>query len=567
MHRRSTLRILGSAALGTLATSTVSGDSSGKESNPGGPWLTEKQQENLQGFHDYDELMDRLRQIEHSSQGRVSIQSIGTSNQGREIPMASVGDGEIDVMLASQQHGHEPTGTETLLRLVRNLASNGGKGRNNLLDEVTVHIIVRGNPDGAEPDVFTRFNVDENAPPRDTGSGIYTDYSQAGIGWDINRYHWFDWEESSLYQNFPEEYPTNPVPEAQVIVNIVDEIDPLWFVDIHNQLSYVMDNGDLVTNSVLWPLHEDVPAETRELGKQLSRLAYDKAHQFGNSTPTRFPGGGTLGVARNSHGVEGVASMLLETRGHIGQKSQGQLVRNELAIISALIEATADGSVYEVNPALADEIPLRGNQYVKDLPRRNISIDEWVSSEVSTALLGWDILNDVVACSVDERFLKRLPVQIGDNLLVRNELNNMIRPLVIARTHNDGGERTVRMGRNARGRFYSGNVPSLFDASVQGHDLGEWSLMEVRGAYLSWDILNDEKACSISETFQKHLSIAVGDEIVVQNHKNGRERVYEVARTHTEGERRIRMGYNARSRFYESDESVPSSFVGQLRPN
>ncbi len=90
--------------------------------------------------------------------------------------------------------------------------------------------------------------------------------------------------------------------------------------------------------------------------------------------------------------------------------------------------------------------------------------------------------------------------------------------------------------------------------------------MEVRSAYSSWDILNDEESCSISETVRNHLSVAVGDEIVVQNHENSRERIYEVARTHIEGERRIRMGYNARSRFYESGESVPSSFVGQFKP-
>lgn len=70
MYRRSALRIVGSAALGTLAASTVSGDSSDEGAKPGGPWLTEKQRENLNGFHDYDELMVRLHQIERSSQGQ-----------------------------------------------------------------------------------------------------------------------------------------------------------------------------------------------------------------------------------------------------------------------------------------------------------------------------------------------------------------------------------------------------------------------------------------------------------------------------------------------------------------
>lgn len=574
MFRRDALRMVGGLVLGgsLAATAAADGDPSmdDRESGPGGPWLTDEERRNLSGFHDYEQLVERLHAIEQS--GPVSLETIGTSNQGRDIYMATAGRGDTDVMLCSQQHGHEPTGTETLVRLLNRFGGgeNGGPF-GDVLDELTIHAIVRANPDGSEPDVFHRFNVDPEAPFRDPGAGKYTDYSEAGTGWDLNRYHWFDWEESPLYAYDPDAYPENPVPEAQAIVDVVDEVEPLWFVDMHNQLSYVTDDSDLVTNSVLWPLNDDVPEKTRDLGRQLCWLAYDEAKRFGNSTPTRFPGGGSLGTARNSQGVEGVASILLEARGHIGQKSMGQLVRNEMAILEALLKATADGSVFDVDPALADDIPERGNQYHGDLPRGRIHEDEWVHSQVSTALLDWDMLNDVVAISVDGRFLERLPVDVGDNVLVHNPLTDQVRPFYVARTHDDGGDRTLRTGLNGRRRFYASgdDVPSQWAAEVRGQDLGEWYLTQVRLGQSQWDFVSDEGFCGVEESFAEVLGVETGDEVVVQSHETSLEATYEVGTTYgpdevDNGERRIRMGFAARSRLYEDD--TPSEFVGQVKP-
>ncbi|SFS74350.1 M14 family zinc carboxypeptidase [Halostagnicola kamekurae] len=575
MRRRTALAWLGTAAVGGSLASTI-GEASPEDMTFGRSWPDDE--ESLEAFHDYEELMDELRWLEERTLGSISIRSIGTSNQGRSIPMASAGKGDIDVLLCSQQHGHEPTGTETLLRLLKRLSAEYGHGGPLLqaLEEVTVHAVVRANPDGGEPDVFTRFNVDEDAPFRDPDEGLYTAYSQAGIGWDINRYHWFDWTESELYQNRPEEYPENPVPEAQAIVDVVEELDPLWMVDMHNQLTYRTDDGDIVSNSVYWPTHEDVPDETRRLGKRLCRAAFEEADRFGNATVTSYPGGNQLGIARNSHGVAGVACMLLETRGHMGQEALGRRIRNEFAIVTRLIEATADGSLFEIDPALAEDIPERGERYNTDLPPTDVPMDQWVDASVSTAMIDWEILNDAVACSVDGRFLERLPVDVGGTLLVRNDVNDQVRPYHVARTHDEGGARAVRIGANARERFYEpgDNVPTRFDSAVRGYDPDPWALLEVRPAQLEWEILNDAEACSIEESFLTDLPVSVGDRIRLQNNDTERERTFTVARTHhvddphgiDDGERRVRMGLAARSRFYESDESVPSSFVGKARP-
>ena len=54
-------------------------------------------------------------------------------------------------------------------------------------------------------------------------------------------------------------------------------------------------------------------------------------------------------------------------------------VQNEIKIKHAyeqmlsILQATADGSLYEVDPNRSDEIPPRGSYYYKDLPPEELS--------------------------------------------------------------------------------------------------------------------------------------------------------------------------------------------------
>jgi hypothetical protein len=47
-------------------------------------------------------------------------------------------------------------------------------------------------------------------------------------------------------------------------------------------------------------------------------------------------------------------------RGDIGQKSSGYLIRTFYAAMFSLLEATSEGTLSSIDPALADTIPLRG---------------------------------------------------------------------------------------------------------------------------------------------------------------------------------------------------------------
>lgn len=335
---------------------------------PGGPWISDNQQNvSLERLSTYPELVKRLKQIEKSSHGKIKIEDIGDSNEGRNIYLAIAGDPEEKppVMIITQQHGNEPMTTEAALKLLKWLGS-GDDAAEAMLDAICVMVIPRVNPDGTE--VYHRYNVDPEAPARDTDEGFYTDYS-AGVGWDINRYHWVNgWEESTLYQSHPVEYPENPVPEAVAVINAFNQYNPIWIADFHHQATYVTADGENVTSSILWPKNEEVAEEVVTLSKQLCVRIYDHMQQFGFATVTLYPGGTYAGIGRNGYGLAGAGSILVELKGGIGQKSSGMIIKHAYEQMMTILQATADGSLYDIDADRSDEIPERGDYYYKDIP-------------------------------------------------------------------------------------------------------------------------------------------------------------------------------------------------------
>jgi hypothetical protein len=338
---------------------------------PGGPWITDNQNVSLERLNDYTQLVKRLKQIEKTSKGLVELEIIGDTNEGRNIYLAKIGDpGNDSVMIITQQHGNEAMTTETALKLIKFL-STGNNEAMEILDYLYVLIVPRVNPDGAE--MYWRYNVDPDAPARNTSEGFYTDYT-AGIGWDINRYHWVtDWTESTLYQNHPVEYPENPVPEAVAVINAFNNYQPLWIADFHHQGTYVTDEGESVTSSILWPRNKNVAPDVVDLSKQLCVVIFDHMQQFGYSTVTLYPGGTYAGIGRNGYGLAGAGSILVELKGGIGQKQSGMIIKHAYEQMMSILQATADGSLYSVDPDRSDEIPTDRNYYYKDLPPEEMS--------------------------------------------------------------------------------------------------------------------------------------------------------------------------------------------------
>ncbi|MFC7156388.1 M14 family zinc carboxypeptidase [Halomarina halobia] len=340
---------------------------------------------------DNGELERILRSLRRVYPECVRLRRIGRSNQGRSIWSVSVGSGgsdAVDVMAIGQQHGDEMiSSAEGLLSAVEYLARAPDAA--DVRERVTLHVVPRANPDGFV--ARQRYNVDTDAPARSEGDDVFGGdggfhTSQlTGIGWDVNRYHWTDWTDSDLYRALPEAYPENPVTEARALLDAVDRVDPDWVVDYHRQGTYAVDpdatfdpanpgaayergryppdpdddgGGELVTASLFWPIAEGVPTAARDRSKRLVWTMCESLGALDRSTITRYPGGTHAGLARNAYGLQGRGSVLFElSTGTLGDRAFR--IRQVFESLLAALEATADGSLDDVDPNRVAELPER----------------------------------------------------------------------------------------------------------------------------------------------------------------------------------------------------------------
>ena len=388
------------------------------QATPNGPWINPNQNISLQAYMSYEELTRQLIRISGQSKGKMVLESAATTGQGRTVWLAKIGNPDkTPVMIITQQHGDEPHGTEAVLEIIKTLAASNGKTSKAILDELYVLVVPRVNPDGAV--LPTRGNTDFSAPPRnsadcfdnngdvdpaliDQGRGVYTtSYTQADgsvvSSYDINRYHWSDWSTSWQILCNPNgaaphyDAALSPVPEAQGVVNAYKAYQPIWVIDVHNQGFNVINEDDTsgvnrpgrrVTGSILWPTNEDVNEQAVNLSKQLTLVMKKRSLELGNMEFTRYNGGTFPGIARNAYGLianERIdagesnvgGSVLVEIMGqiegsgliNIGQKAIGMLRNNAREILMSVLNATADGSLYEENPTDVDALILDNDQF------------------------------------------------------------------------------------------------------------------------------------------------------------------------------------------------------------
>ena len=391
---------------------------------PNGPWVNEQQQVSLEGFMSNAQLYDQLASLARRSGGALSLEQTGSSGEGRPIWLARLGkSGNPAVMIITQQHGNEPHGTEAALDLMRKLAA-GGAFSTQVLDHLQVIFIPRVNPDGTAQ--ASPGNLDFSAPQTNAsclradgsvdpdkldqglGANVTAHTSEDGVrrwSYDINRYHWPDWSQSTQITCNPGladqrhfDPGLNPVPEALAVRSAYDRYQPMWLVDVHNQNpAVVLDEADAeanrpgrqVTGSITWPTNAAVAPAAVELSKQMALVMKKRSLQLGNMEITNYyyerpdgsirRGGGEPGIARNAYallgsrllasGAEGPlgGSILMEITGlnSRGQKSIGMLRNNVREMLEALLLATADGSLLTQDPAEADRL-LRPGQEVDE---------------------------------------------------------------------------------------------------------------------------------------------------------------------------------------------------------
>lgn len=356
----------------------------------------------ISGFISHSELQKTLSQIEASSKGIVQVEVAGQSHNGLDIFTATVGTGDKVILIQSEIHGNEKTGTVALLNILKNLSTNS-KQAQEIRKELTLVFMPMMNPDASEADKrrnsMTWDEVLDNFPQL-TDAKPSWNYLDRGIsqsynygenpGFDVNR----DFNPNLNYvpeaQDFPGASNTPGwfiTPESQTARDVYKSLKDEYgnvdvFIDLHHQGMYYVDGtDDEVTLSLSAQFVPDPNtsegakyAEYAEnyrydYSRQLNVAAYNELQSYGDSKFTNISlysqGLDLPGTALGSYALNGSGTVLFEVRGQtqmMGQKEKGQLVRSVEQGLTGIIEAVADGSVETLNPEDYENIPLTSNK-------------------------------------------------------------------------------------------------------------------------------------------------------------------------------------------------------------
>ncbi|KKK39059.1 peptidase M14 [Mesobacillus campisalis] len=392
MNKKQLWKVLSSAALAASILVPQVGFAEGAKP------ITEETP-SVKGYIDYEELKQRLSQIEKASNGLVQVESAGKTNQGRDIFSARVGQGDKVVLVQSEIHGNEKTGTEALLNILQYLGSSQSPEAKKIREELTIVAIPMMNADGSELDrrgnVMSWEEVVEDFPQLQNARPTWNYYNRtlqgddytSNPGFDVNR----DFNPDLNYVPKPEDFPGNSstagwyiTPEAQTVRDVYKSLKEEFgnvevFMDLHHQNFYTVEGSDReVTMSISADFVPDpnTPRGAKysqyadqfrfDFSRQLNVALYDAIQEKGNSIFTNI----TLydqdldlpGTALGAFSLNGSGIVIFEVKGqtqNFGQKMKGQLVKTVETGLMGVMNGVAEGSVYELNPEDYHEIPNR----------------------------------------------------------------------------------------------------------------------------------------------------------------------------------------------------------------
>jgi hypothetical protein len=323
--------------LGSVATVGLVGPAAADPPShvPGGPCLEDAQQVRLSSLPSYEEVVRILDSIEASSQGEVEVASAGLSGEGRQLLYATVGHGPDVFWLQARIHGNELHSTEAVLQVLKYLASSGSAEAETIRENLTVIVIPMYNPDGATA------NIRQSTTP---------------FRIDLNR----DWE---LFRQ----------PESRAFYDLWAETKPRLALDLHHMGQSPIVEGTNELNTFQVGARSIDPsrmtAEQWLTNRQMALISTAAVSRLGTGNVARYPliditnavisrmllGG--PGPDGSDPGFETQGAIFYEVRS-VGQKSNGMLEELFIRPTMAVLNAAADGSLYEHSGTGWESIPF-----------------------------------------------------------------------------------------------------------------------------------------------------------------------------------------------------------------
>lgn len=310
------------------------------------------------------EVESTLHSLAARSKGALRIEEIGRSGQGRPLQVAYIGTGQTRVWIQGRIHGNEPYGAEAALDFLKTLVS-GGKHVREVLEKITFAIIPLYNPDGYE--AFQRqeqvHRIDLN---RDWGVDRAT--------FDRLNAVRVSQGQALLPESSFQSYTRHRAVESRAFWYEWAEFLPHYMIDLHHQGTYYVgdDTDEMTTFSIGISLDPGMlePAQWDAV-RRMSVVAADAAGRSGVVNVTKYPyinipEGVSSASMLNGPGPNGeyanwrTNAMFFESRGGIGQKSSGYIIKQNVVGLWAITDAIADGSLASVDADRWDDIPARG---------------------------------------------------------------------------------------------------------------------------------------------------------------------------------------------------------------
>lgn len=366
-RKRRGLALAATAAISLTAPLAVAAPAIAKANLP-----SPNGQTNISSILTYADVVKELKKLESTSRHGVDVftlEEAGTkvnkSEQGRDLYVATVGNGPQDVWLQGRIHGNEPYGSDSLLTLLKDLGTNGSPDYKLLREKFTFHIIPMYNPDGSEANI--RHTILRDPVTGDPELG--TNGREQRI--DLNR----DWTPTGFVAN-----------ESLAFYEYWTMVDPAFGIDIHHQgLKKEWGTNDDVTMSLgisLAPGGPTLPGIKNGaydvLTRQMQVHIYDELSKYGSINIDRYQVGNgqeidikggvvsamMLGLDYGGMNSEGHSNpvIFLETSGNtsngsLGQKARGALIKQNVLAVKELLLGMASGEVQQEDPERWEEIP------------------------------------------------------------------------------------------------------------------------------------------------------------------------------------------------------------------